>query len=170
MEDYLIIDGYNVLFAWPDLEIIRNESLESARTKLVEILTNYSALAEEKIILVFDAYQTGNKESVELISDKLKIIYSQQGETADSLIEKLVSSGISSGRVYVATSDWAEQSMIFGLGAYRITPLELYDRIKKLNREAYKHLEVNSPGDAYLENRLENNVREALERWRRERG
>jgi predicted RNA-binding protein with PIN domain len=170
MQDYLIIDGYNILFAWPDFEIIRNESLEFARTKLVEILTNYSALADEKIILVFDAYQTGNKESVDLISDKLKIIYSQQGETADSLIEKLVSSGISSGRVYVATSDWAEQSMIFGLGAYRITPLELLDRIKTLNREAYAHMVGNPPGNSYLENRLDNNIRETLERWRRERG
>lgn len=170
MEDYLIIDGYNILFAWPDLEIIINESLEFARTKLVEILTNYSALAEEKIILVFDAYQVGKKESVELINDKLKIIYSQQGETADSLIEKLVSSGISAGRIYVATSDGAEQSMIFGLGAYRITPFELLDRIKIINREAHKHLRGNSIVDSKLENRLDNRIRETLERWRRERG
>lgn len=171
MQDYLIVDGYNIIFAWPEFEAVRKVGLEHARSKLVEILVNYSAMTDEKVVLVFDAYLvSNNKEKTERINDKLEIIYTQEGEKADSVIEKLAGELSSYGKVYVATSDMAEQGMIFGMGAYRITPKELSEKIQQARKEASKYYLKNRPADSYLENRLVEKVRKKMEKWRRQKG
>lgn len=170
MQDYLIVDGYNIIFAWPEFEALRETGLEHARIKLAEILVNYSAMTDQKVVLVFDAHLVdNNKEKVERINDKLEIIYTQEGETADSVIERLAGELSSRGKVYVATSDMAEQSMIFGMGAYRITPKELADQIQQTRKGVSRYYLNTYPVDSYLENRLVDNVRKKMEKWRREK-
>lgn len=171
MQDYLIVDGYNIIFAWPEFELLRKDNMEHVRAKLVDILVNYSAMVEKKVVLVFDAHLvSGNKEKFELVSDKLEVVYTQEGETADSVIEKIVGKLSKDSKVYVVTSDWAEQSLVFGMGAYRITPKELSDSIKKIREKASSHYYTDLPADSYLENRLVENVRREMEKWRRQKG
>lgn len=169
MGEYLIVDGYNVIFAWPELEELKKTSLEHARLRLIDILINHAALTGLRIIVVFDAHRV--KDVPQRVENEygLRVIYTAEGETADTLIERLA--GELSGRdtVYVATSDWAEQRMILGQGAYRITPKELSQWVKRMEGEEKNHYAGPTPADDYLENRLKENIRAILEKWRRKK-
>ncbi|MCL5059004.1 MAG: NYN domain-containing protein [Actinobacteria bacterium] len=171
MKEYLVVDGYNIIFSWPDFEKMKKNNLDHARARLLDILVNYAAISGESVLVVFDAHLVrNNTEHSEVAGKNVEVIFTQEGETADSVIERLV--GDLSGRgnnVYVATSDGAEQSLIFGLGAYRLTPRELLDRVKRARKESERHYRSTPPGEAYLENRLVDEVRKALEDWRRKK-
>ncbi|KJR96469.1 MAG: hypothetical protein VR68_14470 [Peptococcaceae bacterium BRH_c4a] len=170
MKEYLIVDGYNIIFAWPDLDKLRKTGLEHARAKLADIMVNYAALSGESVVVVFDAHLVkNNPEHMESAGKNVEVIFTQEGETADSVIERLVRELSGKGRVFVSTSDWAEQSMIFGLGAYRLTPKELAERINRLKMESQSRCMSTPPGEACLENRLVDGVRKALEDWRRKK-
>ena len=169
MKEYLIVDGYNIIHAWPELEKLKDAGLEHARLKLVSILANYAPLSGQKVVVVFDAHQVKNASERSEIIDGVEVIYTQQGETADALIERLVGSLLNEGKVYVATSDWAEQSIIFGRGAYRLTPGELRVQVRRAREESEAHYSRSTPADGYLENRLLEKVRSRLEKWRREK-
>lgn len=115
MQEYLVVDGYNIIFSWPDFEKLRKTGMDHARAKLVDILVNYAAMSGDRVVVVFDAHLVRNNvEHTEMVGDKLEVIYTQEGETADSAIERLVGELSAKGKVSVATSDWAEQTMIFG--------------------------------------------------------
>ncbi|MDD4169420.1 MAG: NYN domain-containing protein [Desulfotomaculaceae bacterium] len=167
MKEFLVIDGYNIIFAWPEFEKLTESGLEFARSKLVDIMANHSPLSGQKIVIVFDAYQHKNIIGQAEIIDGIEVVYTQQGETADALIERLVGDLAKEGIVYVATSDWAEQVIIFGRGAYRLTPDELRTQVNQYKQEAKEHLSDLKPVDSYLENRLLDKVRLKLEEWRR---
>jgi len=170
MKEYLIVDGYNIIFAWPELDKLKKTGLEHARAKLKDIMVNYAALSGESVVVVFDAHLVrNNQEHMENAGKNVEIIFTQEGETADSVIERLVRDLTAGGRVFVATSDWAEQSMIFGLGAYRLTPGELLEKVNRLNKETQSRYISTPPGESYLENRLVDGVRKALEDWRRKK-
>lgn len=170
MAEYLVLDGYNVMHSWPELNKIRDSSLEHARARLIDLLANYAALSGEKVVLVFDAHRVkGGLEQKESLYG-IQVIYTGEGETADSVIERLAGDFVSKGSVHVVTSDWDEQRIIFGRGAYRMTPGELLARIKRLNQEGQKPYTHTPPGDEYLEHRLEGKLREILEHWRRKKG
>jgi len=170
MKEYLIVDGYNIIFAWPEFEKFRESGLDYARSKLVAILANYAPLSGQKVIVVFDAYQQNNITDKAEVTDGVEVIYTQRGETADALIERLAGDLSKEGLVYVATSDWAEQGIIFGRGAYRITPVELRAQVNRVKQESEESWSEVKPVDSYLENRLLEKVRLKLERWRREKG
>ena len=134
-ESCLLIDGYNIIFAWEALKEMSRVNLESARSLLIEVLQNYQGYTDEKIILVFDAYkQPGNVGSSESYGD-LTVIYTKEGQTADQYIEKFVLENIKKLRITVATSDGLEQMMVFGQGALRMPARELQARILTVNEE-----------------------------------
>jgi len=170
MKEYLIVDGYNVIFAWPHFEALRKSSLEHARQKLIDDLINYAALTGRQLILVFDAYRVKEPAARTEEMPGLRVIYTAFGETADSLIEKLVGELSGEGAVYVVTSDWAEQRIVFGQGAYRLTPGELLAGLRQ-EAEAGKRFgrPAERPADAYLENRLKEKIRVFFENWRRKK-
>lgn len=170
MRDYLVVDGYNIIYAWPEFKKMKDFTLEHARARLVEVLVNYAAVAGLKVTVVFDAHLV--KGSVERVDqmDGVEIIYTRDGETADSVIERLVGSLKDQGAVFVATSDSAEQSIVFGRGAFRLTPAELRDQVNHARKAAEELFAQSTPAEAYLENRLLEKVREELEKWRREKG
>ena len=168
MKGFLIVDGYNVIYAWPEFDKNRESGLDYARSRLVSILADHSALTGLKVVVVFDAHQIkGGGERTELI-DGVEVIYTQQGETADSLIERMVGSfSDDAGPVYVVTSDWAEQVIIFGRGAFRLTPGELHEQVQRVKEESKVHYKQSKPVDGYLENFLLDKVRAKFEQWRR---
>lgn len=167
MKEYLVVDGYNIVYAWPQLERLKNESLEFSREKLVDILANFAAYSGANIFVVFDAHQVkGGTEHSEDVNG-IRVIYTREGETADALIERMVGDLTGLGRVYVVTSDYDEQRLIFGRGAYRLTPMDLYQQVEQFQEKTKKWSKPTIPGDNYLEDMLRSPMRELFEEWRR---
>lgn len=132
--DLLIVDGYNVINAWPEL-IAAKDNLEYARDRLVDILSEYGAYKGFKTIIVFDAHMATGR-TVSQIQGELEVIFTREGETADSCIEKMVYYLVRQGeRVYVVTSDFAEQMFILGAGAFRISARELKGDVASVRKE-----------------------------------
>lgn len=140
---YLLIDGYNIIFAWEDFKKIAEESLEAARSLLISKIVNYQALKKINIILVFDAYKVkGNKREIENIHG-LTIVYTKEAETADAYIEKTSKQLSKKYRVSVATSDNLEQIIIFGSGAHRISASEFLLEVQDAERKMREFIENN---------------------------
>lgn len=169
MEEILIVDGYNVIHAWTELTS-GGASLEEARVNLINILSDYRGSKGNRIIVVFDAHSVkGIRERVENIQGIL-VIYSAEGQTADSVIEGLVSTYTPQGRVYVVTSDWEEQRVIFGRGAYRLPARELVSEVKNTQKAQREIMEEQSGHRGFLSNRLNPELRAKLEKMRRGKG
>ena len=131
--EYLLVDGYNVIFAWPELKQSSMGELETGRRLLSDILDNYAPQTDAHIILVFDAYKVrGNPGKTERYGN-IEIVYTKEAQTADSYIEKLAYELTKLNRVRVATSDALEQLIILGSGALRMSALELRDEILASN-------------------------------------
>ncbi|MGL5950979.1 MAG: NYN domain-containing protein, partial [Cetobacterium sp.] len=127
---FIFVDGYNVINSWSNLKKDKEVSLESARQKLIDILHNYGAINECKIMIVFDGHKVlGNLENKYTHSKSLTIIFTKDGETADAYIEKEVHTIGRRFEVYVVTSDSLEQQTIFQRGAVRISSLEFYNQV-----------------------------------------
>ena len=127
--DYLLVDGYNIIFAWEDLKKTAEENLDAARADLVKILCNYQGYAGCEVILVFDAYKVkGRHRDVERYYN-INIVYTKESETADTYIERVSHELSKNHRVRVATSDGPEQLIIFGSGAMRISASEFRARV-----------------------------------------
>jgi predicted RNA-binding protein with PIN domain len=130
VSDILLVDGYNIINAWPEL-IEFKDNLEHARDKLVDILAGYGAYKDYKVVIVFDAHAAPGSGSVlEILPGSLQVVYTKEGETADSYIERAAYQMVRQGNgVYVVTSDWAEQLTILGAGAWRIPARELRELV-----------------------------------------
>ena len=128
--DYLLVDGYNIIFAWDELKRIAAENLDAARAELINMMCSYQGCTGYEIIVVFDAYRVkGRHRDVEKYYN-ISIVYTKESETADSYIERVSHELSQKHRVFVATSDGLEQMIILGNGAMRWTAAELYDRYR----------------------------------------
>ncbi|AXI07575.1 hypothetical protein CUC15_00570 [Oceanobacillus zhaokaii] len=131
----LIVDGYNIIGAWDELQRLKDKEIGEARERLIQLMAEYQAYSGHRVIVVFDAYYVKGTES-KLSQYKVDIIYTKEKETADECIEKLVKKIKNvKTQVYVATSDYAEQRTIFGQGALRKSARELYIELKDIERE-----------------------------------
>ncbi len=138
--EYLLVDGYNIIFAWDDLRRIADDDLDAARAELVKIMCNYQGYSGCEIILVFDAYRVkGRHRDVEHYFN-INIVYTKEKETADSYIERVSRELSQKHRVKVATSDGPEQLIIFGNGAMRIPAAELLDRVREADRAIREYI------------------------------
>ncbi|MBE6606764.1 MAG: GTP-binding protein [Ruminococcaceae bacterium] len=143
-ETYLLIDGYNIIFASDELKRAAEESLDLARCLLIDKVSSYQAMRRNNVILVFDAYKVkGGVGSVEQIHG-ISVIYTREAETADQYIEKVAKKLSKDYRVRVATSDGQIQMIIFGSGAARVTPAELWDEITLAEKEMREFIEYNN--------------------------
>lgn len=132
--EHFIVDGYNVLNAWPEL-IALQKDLSEARDRLVHALAEYGAYEKYDVTVVFDALFTADEMHAEHVSEHLEVVYTGAGETADSYIERLAYDSVRAGReVHVVTSDGAEQAVILGAGAYRISSLEFRKAVRKTKK------------------------------------
>ena len=139
-ESCILVDGYNVIHAWPYLRELMQVDIGSARDRLIDEMCNYQGYVGGTLILVFDAYKVkGNPGSVQRWNN-IYVVYTKEAETADQYIEKTVHEIASKFRVTVATSDGLEQMIIWGEGAARMSSLGLLEeleRLKSLAREQY---------------------------------
>ena len=138
--EYLLVDGYNIIFAWDNLKKIAEESLEAAREALIDIMCEYSGVKECELILVFDAYKVkGNHGSVEKIHN-INVVYTKEAETADMYIEKVTHELGKKHRVRVATSDNLEQIIILGAGALRVSADSFKKEVDAVKKEISEFL------------------------------
>ena len=139
-EEYLLVDGYNIIFAWEDLRELAKVNIDSARDKLMDILCNYQGYLGATLVLVFDAYKVpGNPGTVQQYHN-IHVVYTKEAQTADQYIEKAVHEIAKKYHVTVATSDALEQMIIWGSGAMRMSAQGLKDAVEAANRamrEAY---------------------------------
>ena len=140
-EEYLLVDGYNIIHAWDDLKRLAAQDLDGARLRLMDILSNYQGWRKCHVILVFDAYRVkGNPGSVEKYHN-IHVVYTKEAETADMYIEKATYEIAREHRVRVATSDGLEQVIILGHGAQRMSARELRFEIDQVQAQIRRILE-----------------------------
>ena len=152
-KEYLLIDGYNAIFAWDELKEISRDNLEAARNKLIEKISTYKLFKKYEIIIVFDAYKVkGNRGEVEK-NDDLTIVYTKEAQTADSYIEKTAKLLSRDYKVTVATSDGLEQLIIFGSGALRMPVRILQKEVEDIEHNIRQMLDsynINSENMDFL--------------------
>ncbi len=137
LPEFLLVDGYNIIFAWDELKALAAESLAAARQSLADILSNYQGYRKCGVILVFDAYKVkGNPGAVEKYKN-IHIVYTKEAETADAYIEKATYEMRKQYRVRVATSDGMEQLIILGHGATRIPANVFLQEVKQTHTEIH---------------------------------
>jgi predicted RNA-binding protein with PIN domain len=134
-KNYLLVDGYNIIFAWPELSELADESLDMARGKLADILCNYQGYTGCELILVFDAYKVKGGKGEVVKYNNIHIVYTKEAETADMYIEKTTHELGRKHRVVVATSDGLEQLIIMGQGALRMSAAGLKEEIVSMEAE-----------------------------------
>ena len=134
--EYLLVDGYNIIFAWEELTRLARQDLDVARKSLMDLLSNYQGFRKNRVILVFDAYKVPQGTGSVSRYHNIHVVYTKQAETADAYIEK-ASYALSKegGRVRVATSDAAEQFIILGHGALRVSAQDLRSEVESVEGE-----------------------------------
>lgn len=164
----IFVDGYNVVNHWPDLSKIKDYSYESARAKLIEMLQNYASYIGCKIFLVFDAHKViGSIEKKEK-SGEVIVVFTKDGETADSFIERYVNNIGRKTEVIVVTSDSLEQQVTFQRGAIRMSSIEFYYEMKEVEGKISKKTEIYEVKNKnLLEDNINDNILEKLEKIRR---
>ena len=133
--EYLLVDGYNIIFAWEELNALSKQSLDAARKKLADILCNYQGFKKCVVILVFDAYRVpGSPGSIEQYHN-IHVVYTKEAETADMFIEHVTHEIGKDRRVRVATSDGMEQIIILGHGALRVSARMFHEEVQQVEKE-----------------------------------
>src|SRR5690625_5213534 len=130
--DVLLVDGYNIIGAWSELQRLKRHEISMARDRLIEILSEYQAYYKRRVIIVFDALYVKGQES-KVTNQNIELIFTKEDETADECIERLVKEFKTvMNQVYVATSDYLEQRTIFSRGALRISARELLIEVNSM--------------------------------------
>ncbi len=138
--EYLLVDGYNIIFAWDKLKAMAEDNLDLARSELINILCNYQGFKRCELIVVFDAYKVkGNRGEVEQIGG-ISVVYTKEAETADMYIEKATRKLGGKHRVRVATSDRLEQLIILGSGAHRVSASEFLKEVEETEKAIRSYL------------------------------
>lgn len=167
-QQVLIVDGYNMIGAWPELREKAQHSLEDARDRLIELLADYQGYSGLKVIIVFDAHQVPGL-GVKYKQHRLDIRYTKAKETADECIERLVALlADRNTTIHVATSDYMEQSVIFGKGALRLSARELLIRVEESQRKINMRItDEKIQKRNTFESTMSDELKDLLEQWRR---
>lgn len=140
-EEYLLVDGYNIIFAWEELKELAETNMDGARGRLMDILCNYQGIKKCNLILVFDAYRVKGHETEILCYHNIHVVYTKEAETADQYIEKFAYENKGKYNVTVATSDGLEQIIIRGQGCRLLSARELEEEVRRLNKELVEQYE-----------------------------
>lgn len=156
LPEYLLVDGYNIIFAWDELKALAKVSLDAAREALIEILSNYQGYRKCRIIAVFDAYKVKGGERHFETHGNIDVVYTKEAETADTYIEKVTYEMAKQYYVRVATSDNLEQMIIIGNGAFKVSAKEFQAEVEQTNAEITAFLaEYNRKSSMESRNRIQ---------------
>ncbi|MFI8688678.1 NYN domain-containing protein [Rossellomorea sp. NPDC077527] len=165
--DILLVDGYNIIGAWPELNELKHKDLASARDLLVEKMAEYQGYTGYRVIVVFDAYYVQGIAR-KYKNYKVEVLFTKENETADERIERLAIelSNIKT-QIHVATSDFTEQWAIFGQGALRKSARELLTEVKVIEKKIERKVRNSSEKRPTSKIQLSDEVAEIFEKWRR---
>lgn len=141
MKEYLLVDGYNIIFAWPELKKQADGNLEAARNRLADMLCNYQGYKNIGVILIFDGHKSKGNEGSVFHYHNIDIVYTREAQTADNFIELVTQEMGRKVHIRVATSDGLEQLIILGKGAVRMSARELKIEIEKTSKLIQQDLE-----------------------------
>lgn len=150
LPECVLVDGYNIIFAWEELKDIASKNIDGARDRLLDILSNYQGYQDNTVIVVFDAYNVNRHKETIYKHNNIYVVFTKAAETADMYIAKTTHQMASKYRVTVATSDALEQLIIMGHGALRMSAMNFKEEIDRIN----KQIEESIKGDSSLENYL----------------
>ena len=142
--EYLLVDGYNIVFAWDELKEVARENLDAARQMLMDILSNYQGFKKNVVILVFDAYKVPRNVQDVTRYHNIYVVYTKEAETADAYIERATYEIGRHHRVRVATSDGAEQLIILGHGALRLSASTFRAEVEQVTGQIAAILKANN--------------------------
>ncbi|HIE11880.1 MAG TPA: NYN domain-containing protein [Desulfotomaculum sp.] len=168
MREIIIVDGYNMIFTQAAGKQV---DLAHARERLLNQLLQYAVLAGVEVVVVFDAYRVkGGKEHAENRGG-LTVIFTAEGEAADTVIERLCAQLSDRFIISVVTADWAEQRLALGYGALRVTPKEFDAEVNAVIQRHQDQVPTASrPADDYIESRLAEDIKTVLSKWRQGKG
>ncbi|TMU83300.1 hypothetical protein FGG79_20090 [Bacillus sp. BHET2] len=165
--DILLVDGYNIIGAWSELNELKQKDLAAARDRLVELMAEYQGYTGYRVIVVFDAYYVQGIAR-QYRNYKVEVLFTKENETADERIEKLaIELNNIKTQVHVATSDFTEQWVIFGQGALRKSARELLTEVKVIEKKIERKVRNSSEKRPASKIQLSEEVAEIFEKWRR---
>ena len=166
-EEYLLVDGYNILYAWEDMRELMQVTLDGARHRLMDILCNYQGYKKCRLIVVFDAYKVPGGVGSAQDYHNIHVVYTKEAETADQYIEKFAHEMGRRYRVTVATSDGLEQLIIRGQGCILMSAADLREDIERVGRQIEEEQgRLPRPGKNYLFQDVDKELAEYLEKVR----
>ena len=168
--DRLIVDGYNMIFAWPELAALKDVKLEDARDLLVAMLADYGAMTRQQVTVVFDSHRRADAEASEQRIAGVQVVYSGRKTSADHVIERLLFGARSADEVTVATSDGLQRDYALGRGIKTVSATVLKGQIEAVLQQRDRQIgdtRARSDISRRLEDRLDPETRERLDRIRR---
>jgi small GTP-binding protein len=166
-DEYLLVDGYNIIHAWPELKELADDNMDGARMKLIESLSNYQAIRKCRIIAVFDAYRVqGHREEVMDFSN-IHLVFTKEAQTADQYIEKFAHDNKKKYNIAVATSDGMQQMIVRGAGCSLLSARELKAEIDEANeriRQEFREIQGRNREGNSLVDSLSPEVKQQLEK------
>ncbi|AKP45504.1 MULTISPECIES: NYN domain-containing protein [Bacillus] len=163
----LLVDGYNIIGAWPELQELKKKDLAAARDRLIEKMAEYQGYSGFKVIVVFDAHYVKGIEK-RYQNYQVEVVFTRENESADEWIEKkAIELTNIRNQVYVATSDYTEQWAVFGQGALRISARELLIEMKEIEKKIKKKVKKTQEAKSVSKIFLSDEVAEIFEKWRR---
>ncbi|MGN1266761.1 MAG: NYN domain-containing protein, partial [Dorea sp.] len=167
VQEFLLVDGYNIIFAWQDLKELAKINIESARNKLMDILCNYQGFKKCTVILVFDAYKVDGYAQEIMKYHNIYVVYTKEAETADQYIEKVVHSIGRKYHVRVATSDGVERVVTLGQGGTLISAQEFEEEVEIVRHQIMEEAESRrEKGKNYLFNHMDKELAQTMEEVR----
>jgi predicted RNA-binding protein with PIN domain len=143
-EEYLLVDGYNIIFAWKELKELSDINMDGAKGKLMDALCNYQGIKKCQVIVVFDAYRVAGHKTEIFDYHNIHVVYTKEAETADAYIEKFAHENGRKYHVTVATSDSVEQTIIFNTGALRLSALQLEQELYNIDIDVKNKIKENN--------------------------
>lgn len=164
-EEYLLVDGYNIIFAWPELKEHAEDNMDGAKMKLLDVLCNYQGIRKCQIIVVFDAYRVqGHPEEV-IDYHNIHLVYTREAQTADQYIERFAHNNQKKYDITVATSDGLQQVIIRGAGCFLLSARDLKDEIDRVNDKIKQEfLDEQGKNRNYLLDTLSQEDKQKMER------
>ena len=163
-EEYLLVDAYNIIFAWPDLKELAEVNMDSARSKLLDILSKYQGVRKCQIIAVFDAYRVQRHHEEIFDYDTIHVVYTREAQTADHFIEKFAHENRDKYDITVATSDGLQQIIIRGSGCAILSARELKDEMERAHERVLQAYRKKQPSDRnYLRDALSDDAKQQME-------
>lgn len=167
MNDILIVDGYNIIGAWGDLKKLRDVDLQSSRDALIDKMADYQGYTGTKVMIVFDAYTVQGIEK-KMKQSRVEVIFTRKNQTADEKIEQLaIELRNINTRIYVATSDYTEQWVIFAQGALRKSARELELEVQAMEQQVRRRTKDTKEQQPAMRKIFSKDITEKLEKLRR---